>query len=493
MNKRRNGGHVTFTGRTLPHNAEHERALLGGLLQEVTELPSLSVGVDDFYVPRNRAFFALLLEKFAAGTFRGPDALPVMLDAVAEHKDPEQYGGLGYVAGLPNWCPSTENLGFYAERIRALAVRRRLILASQKIATAALAGDEALATLTATAAADLAAALETAPLPTPVAQWVKPGTDPHATFLSDPVVARPYLVRTGIDDTAPGFLPRGEVGILAAPGGCGKTFVLLSLALAVAEGRRHWFSGPNGTLYTGDPGRVALLLAEDDTPEIQRRLQAQMRLTLPGVHPRRLDHMLWILPRDAFQGLDPALVAEKPSPTGYGRTGKYEPSALARKLTQDLHANGPWALVILDPLSAFAPPEAETDNAVATATMRELEALTKVPGNPTVLISHHTRKPKKNEDTHELSVDDVRGASGLVNRSRWTMVGTPKESSEREGAGFSGWKLVKSNYGRTGLTLTLVIGPGGAVRMATDTEITTLTPAPSPPPQASPKPNRTIR
>ena len=135
--------------RVLPQNWELEQALLGGLLQDWRQLDDvLSVcSQEDFHRPSHQHLLRLMVR---LGSSNGFD-LPTVLDAVNGHPDPQHYGGLGYVANLPQHCPSTENLKFYGVRIRAHSLRRQLILAAQRIITSAQEGEEELTTMLAQA------------------------------------------------------------------------------------------------------------------------------------------------------------------------------------------------------------------------------------------------------------------------------------------------------------------------------------------------------
>ena len=68
-----------------------------------------------------------------------------------------------------------------------------------------------------------------------------------------------------------GFLPSGVTCILAAPGGCGKTYLLMQAAIAAACGG-HW-------LYAkaANPMKVLFLAAEEEQDELERRAQTVAR------------------------------------------------------------------------------------------------------------------------------------------------------------------------------------------------------------------------
>lgn len=280
-------------------------------------------------------------------------------------------------------------------------------------------------------------------------------TEPDRAWLTEKPPARRFLVKyrhPGHGGNAPetpvGFLPMGEVCMLAAAGASGKTFLAISLALAVAGCRERWLDGngaPSPLVMAREPGRVALVLAEDRADEIRRRIQAQT--DLDGIDPKAIMGRIVILPREGMPEGDPALVCENPP-----KSGSYVASPFGVQLRAELEARAGadgWALVVLDPLSAFGGPAAETDNAAATAVIREIERLTELPGAPAVLLTHHTRKLKTDDKGKEkpMDVDDIRGASGLVNRVRWAMMGRPKGETAGGGARITEWSVVKFNYG----------------------------------------------
>lgn len=142
--------------RVLPSNSDLERSFLGVLVQDCDQLPEALdlLPVEDIHTPRNVAIYRLMIQM-------GRFDLITLSDAVRHHHDPERFGGHGYVLDLPKFAPSTENLAFYAERLNAHAVRRRLIFACQKIIAAARDGDDLLADLVSGAVEDIAEAAAT--------------------------------------------------------------------------------------------------------------------------------------------------------------------------------------------------------------------------------------------------------------------------------------------------------------------------------------------
>ena len=111
---------------------EVERALLGGLLLDPSQVVDVAErGVaESFSRPPHANLFKLMLEMQEQGT--KPEIVGV-IDEISR-RNADDFDGVAYVAQLPNACPSVENLGVYAERIRDASLRRRLVDAAQQIA-----------------------------------------------------------------------------------------------------------------------------------------------------------------------------------------------------------------------------------------------------------------------------------------------------------------------------------------------------------------------
>ncbi len=110
---------------------ETERALLGGLLLDPGQLGEVAERLSPaaFSRPPHENLFALLLELQERDV--SADIVTV-LDEIGR-RQAKDYDGVAYVAALPGACPSVENLGTYAERVREASVRRRLVEAANHI------------------------------------------------------------------------------------------------------------------------------------------------------------------------------------------------------------------------------------------------------------------------------------------------------------------------------------------------------------------------
>lgn len=103
-----------------------ERSLLGGLLEDPGQLPVISTMLSerDFYAPHHGATFGLLCRMAVKGI--PIDVVSVNEAIGADPKSHDGHGGLGYVAQLPEQCPSTANLLHYVAIIVEHSRLRRL-------------------------------------------------------------------------------------------------------------------------------------------------------------------------------------------------------------------------------------------------------------------------------------------------------------------------------------------------------------------------------
>jgi hypothetical protein len=289
------------------------------------------------------------------------------------------------------------------------------------------------------------------------------------TWLGEKPPDRTWLLRRPADDkgdTSAGFLPLGKVGMVVAKGGAGKTMALVQLALAIATGR-GWLG-----YSTPTTGRVLLALGEEDEAELRRRIhyafEAMWSLNGKPEDRKRLEREREVA-REAIvrnvvalplSGLSVAFVRTDPRTREASRTEALEH---LRKLADD--GGEPWRLIVLDPLSRFAGVETETDNAAATRFVQAIESLTEAPGNPTVLVAHHTTKTSRKGEDPALDATAARGASALTDGVRWVLSMLP-EKPDVPGipSPFVHLELVKSNYSPPAPRVTVVREDHGTLR-----------------------------
>lgn len=249
---------------------------------------------------------------------------------------------------------------------------------------------------------------------------------------------RTWLLRDSRRPKNDGVLPLGKVGQIVAEGGAGKTNALVQLAIAVATGGQ-WL----GTFQVVEAGRALLVLGEEDAEEARRRLFQAARAL--GVSGEAIARNVVVLP-----------LASVPCALLEMRDRAVHETAFLGALRAMVRTSGPWKLVALDPLSRFAGPEAETDNAGATRFVQVAEALVEPAGGATVLLAHHSNKTSRVKGAPVGTVAS-RGASALTDGFRWVAtlgVSDGPEGDERleEIVTIS---FTKSNYGRAAKPLLL--------------------------------------
>ena len=204
---------------------------------------------------------------------------------------------------------------------------------------------------------------------------------------------------------------------------------LVQLAISVITGRR-WFGRYD--IPKESRGHVLLALAEEDEGEASRRLwTVREHLNLDQNELDLVEQRLILLP---LAGEQVALDSAK----SHGHKGTPALDALQRQLSA---SSNPWRLVVLDPLARWAGPDTEIDNDAATRFVTSIEALTRVPGRPTVLLAHHSTK----EARHYKKLDKTsvaRGAGALTDGARW-MATLQTDAKEPDRLTF---EVVKSNY-----------------------------------------------
>lgn len=444
-----NGGATRRQPRVVPeapaHDLHAEREVLHSALVYPAQLDTSPLQPDDFYSAANGLIYQVLVGMRRAGV---EIAEHTLRSQIIDQGLYAQVGGTDYLLDLTSGIPLTTP---QTARVRRLARLRALSAAAHDLSLAARAGEDVDRQLEALARErQLLRDADAPPAPHPLARvWQTLG---QWDLLGRAPAPRPWLLTRPNDVShalAPmGVFQRGKCGLLIAEGGAGKTIALIELALAVTTGRR-WLDHFHVPL----PGRVLIALAEEDADEAHRRFYAladAMRLTDEQAADARRNLVVCPLAGIAARLVDP----------DGARTDFHA------ELTARLAQGGPWQLVILDPLSRFAGADTEKDNAAATLFIEAAESLCAAPGNPAVLIAHHTNKLSR-EPGSQAKAGHARGATALTDGARW--------ACELQTRGDDGATLTvtKSNYSAVGQPLHLVRDGdrGGYLRAATSSEL----------------------
>lgn len=293
-------------------------------------------------------------------------------------------------------------------------------------------------------------------------------------WLNEEPPQRSWLLTGTVEGKNAGILPLGKVGMIAAAGSAGKSWLTIQLALAVATGT-EWAG-----LNVESPGRVLLALGEEEAEEAQRRLYfAANALRLDADARALAAKRIWLLP---LAGRQVSLTGDAPSARESDSADGLPVTPLFWELVERLEEGAgtptfePWRLVVLDPLSRFAGLEVEADSAQATRFVQAVERLTAPKhGRPTVLLTHHTNKASRKEGQSATSdaaaATASRGSSALTDGVRWQASLEPMK--RYEGAPeLVTLNVVKNNYGRYPAETFLVRHEHGALRVATQGEWT---------------------
>ncbi len=123
--------------RPLPHSAEAERAILGGVLLDNSVISQAIelLRQEDFYVPSHRRIFMAMIALFE----RGAEINPILIgEELKKENTLESSGGISFITDLTFGLPHSTNIAHYAKLVRGKSMLRQLIKAANKITQEAL-------------------------------------------------------------------------------------------------------------------------------------------------------------------------------------------------------------------------------------------------------------------------------------------------------------------------------------------------------------------
>lgn len=202
--------------------------------------------------------------------------------------------------------------------------------------------------------------------------------------------------------------PLGVASLLAAAGGTGKGMLGLDLALKVAGVPSRSIVDPVEAFgnRVQSHGTAVILAAEDDGPEIHRRLEG---LDPEGTRRREADGRIFIVSIPTIRK-DPSLMERD-------RSGKLSLTPLWYDLKDQLLDLDDLKMVIFDPVSVFVPLDLATDPAQGAFTMATFAGLAAETG-AAVILAHHTNKLSGEIKTPDQARAAIRGTTALVDGVR---------------------------------------------------------------------------
>lgn len=244
---------------TIPRDEQAERAVLGICLVNPNAYREAAkiVGHADFYYPRNARIWEHIGRCIEAQGVADP---VVVHDSIRSAGDLHLVPQAGpYLATLYGTA-SPFGVAPYARIVAELAVRRRLIMAGQRMIQRAESGEGEIADLLDGAATD-----------------VRDARDSHAgvEVLSVPIAE--FMATRAEEPTwvIPGLLARQDRLVLTGNGGLGKSTLLQQIAVCAASGIQP-FDWHKGRCY--DPAKVLIIDCENPDHDLQTRLWKLMHL-----------------------------------------------------------------------------------------------------------------------------------------------------------------------------------------------------------------------
>lgn len=260
-----------------PHNLEAEESLLGAMLlsrEAVRAALDAQLAPADFYKPAHGTIFAAMASLHA----REAPIDPTTLAGELGPELLERVGGRPTLVRVQVSTPASANAAHYAQLVGEEAARRRALEFAERLRVAAIERDDDALLRLARSAEDL--------LASPAAA-VEPAID-VADLVADVPEDRDE------DWAMPGLLARGEVAMVTADPGKGKTTLLRQLGMQAALGRHPW------NRATVEPRRVLYLDLQD--PKLHVQKEFRRFLAGPGRAYQRGSGMLVVKSRQ--QGID---------------------------------------------------------------------------------------------------------------------------------------------------------------------------------------------
>jgi replicative DNA helicase len=383
---------VAAAERTLPHNLEAERSVLGAILvqNDAFNLAAQVIDSRDFYRDAHRRIFdrmVSLSERKQAIDF------VTLKEELSRAGELDEVGGPAYVATLADGVPRATNVEYYARIVKEKATLRNLIYAANRILTSAYEGEDDPDLILDQAESAIFAVAD---------DRIKSGFVPMRDLVKEsfPRIEQIFEQKRPITGVATGFvdldemtrgLQRGDLVIIAARPSMGKTSLVLNIAqhVAVQPGQTVGF-------FSLEMSKEALFLRLL-TAEAQIDGHRLMAGAIGQKDYGRISHALEVLNGMRLFVDDTAAI------------GVLEMRAKARRL----QAEHGLSLLVVDYIQLMTARGRYENRTLELASIsRSLKGLAKELDVPVVVLSQLSRAPESRSD-HRPQLSDLRESGAL--------------------------------------------------------------------------------
>ncbi|HET9193636.1 MAG TPA: replicative DNA helicase [Vicinamibacterales bacterium] len=383
---------VLAAERTLPHNLEAERSVLGAILvhNDAFNLAAQVIDSSDFYRDAHRRIFERMVqlnERNQAIDF------VTLKEELSRAGEIDEVGGPSYVAALADGVPRATNVEYYARIVKEKSTLRSLIFAANKILTNAYEADQESDLILDEAESSIFAVAD---------DRLKAGFVPMRDLVKDsfPKIEQLFEqkrlvtgVPTGfvdLDEMTRGLQP-GDLIIVAARPSMGKTSLVLNIAQYVAIQPEHTVG-----FFSLEMSKESLFLRLL-TSEAQIDSHRLMSGAIGQKDYGRISHALESLSAMRLFIDDTANI------------GVMEMRAKARRLQKEHRLS----LLVVDYIQLMSGRGRFENRTLELASIsRSLKGLAKELGVPIVVLSQLSRAPESRSD-HRPQLSDLRESGAL--------------------------------------------------------------------------------
>ena len=379
--------------RTLPHNIDAEKAVLGAILvnNENCYLVLESLKPEDFYMDSHRVIYRKMVDLIEKS--KAIDLVTIQ-DELDRSSQLEAAGGIAYVASLLDGTPHLVNIDHYIEFIRERSLLRQMINATNKIMAECFDQAEPAEEILDRAEQALFDLSEKRMRSGFIS--VKEMELPAAKLLEK--LAKERVLITGVEtgfrdlDRLTSGLQPGDLVIVAGRPSMGKTALCLNMAQHVA-------------LHQNLPvGMFSLEMSKEQL--LMRMLCAEARV---DAHKLRTGY----LGKDDFRKLIDALGETAQAPMYIDDSSTLTVMEMRAK-SRRLKAEHGLSMIIVDYLqlmSGYGRVENRTQE--ISGISRGLKALAKELSVPVIALSQLSRAPEQRQGDHKPQLSDLRESGSI--------------------------------------------------------------------------------